>query len=70
MATDYPTTIHAPAASAPTVSERIAVCGVCGVQWQIQTISPPYADAKGCSFCDAPAKAITIINERSDRNVY
>lgn len=70
MATDYPTTIHAPAAAAPAVSERIAVCGVCGVQWQIQTTIPPYADAKGCSFCDAPANAITIINERSDRNVY
>ena len=69
MATDYPTTVHGPADSAPTVSERFAVCQVCHCQWQIQSTTPPYDDAKGCAFCDAPADAITIINERSDRNV-
>lgn len=68
MTTTYSTTVHAPAATAPTVSERVARCQVCHTEWQIQTLSPPYDDAQGCSFCDAPADAITIINERSDRN--
>jgi len=47
-----------PAATAPEVTDKVAHCAVCGVQWQIQ--SPTNADAKGCSFCNASEEAITI----------
>ena len=45
------------------VTELVAHCQVCGVQWVVQ--SPDRADAKGCSFCDAPAKAITVVSEKA-----
>ena len=50
-----------PAATAPFVTEQVAHCQVCGVQWQVRSDSG--ADTKGCSFCDAPASAITIVSE-------
>ena len=53
-------------APAPTlvsnVTELVAHCQVCGVQWVVQ--SPNRDDAKGCGFCDAPAKAITVVSEK------
>jgi len=58
----YSTWIHGPSASAPTVTDEVAICQVCGVQWQVR--SGDRADAKGCSFCGAPADAITIVSEK------
>jgi hypothetical protein len=55
------TDIHGPAATAPNVTGKYAVCEVCGTSWQIQ--SPNLDDARGCSFCDAPKEAITIHDE-------
>ena len=63
MSLVYSPTIHAPTTTAPTVSGKVAVCAVCGTQWQLQSTQPPYDDARGCSFCDAPQDAITIVNE-------
>jgi len=53
-----------PAATAPEQSEKVAHCEVCHTQWQVQSLDedPP----RGCAFCDAPAKAITIEYERPD----
>lgn len=54
-------------APAPTlvtnVTELVAHCQVCGVQWEVK--SPDRADAKGCSFCNAPARAITVVSEKA-----
>lgn len=55
-----------PAATAETVSEKVAHCKVCGTQWQIQSLDDEPADAQGCKFCDAPANAILIEHERPD----
>ena len=67
----YPTDVHGPADSAPTVSNKVAICNVCGVQWQLKGTKED--NAKGCAFCGAPAakesargSAITIINEAPD----
>lgn len=57
----YPTDIHGPSETARTQTNRYAKCQVCGFEWQIK--SPTNADAKGCSFCDAPEDAITILSE-------
>ena len=61
---EYPTDVYGPAALAPHVTHRYAVCRVCGVQWQIRSDSD--ADAQGCSFCNAPARAISIRSESPD----
>jgi len=45
------------------VTHLVAHCQVCGVQWQVQ--SPDRADAQGCSFCNAPARAITVVSEKA-----
>jgi len=63
MAT-YRTDICTAAANAPSVTYLYAKCQVCGVEWQVR--SPTRADAQGCSFCDAPAEAITVISEAAD----
>lgn len=47
-----------PTDSAPSVTDKYAKCRVCGVTWQVR--SPTNADAKGCSFCGAGEKAVTI----------
>ena len=48
----------------PNVTHKYAKCQVCGVTWAIRSGSN--ADAQGCSFCDAPANAISIISEKPD----
>ncbi len=63
MAT-YSTRICTPAATAPAVTNEYARCQVCGAQWQIK--SGNQDDAQGCSFCDAPKEAVTVINEAPD----
>jgi hypothetical protein len=50
-----------PADEAPTVTDEVAICQVCDTQWQVR--SGDRADAQGCSFCDAPASAITVVSE-------
>ena len=50
-----------PSDTAPVVTNKVAKCQVCGVQWQVK--SPNLDDARGCSFCDAPKEAITIVSE-------
>jgi hypothetical protein len=60
----YSTRVHGPADEAPGVTERFAHCQVCGAEWQIR--SETEADAEGCSFCDAPAGAVTVLSERPD----
>ena len=67
MAT-YRTDICTAAASAPTVTDKVAYCQVCGVSWQVK--SPTSADAKGCSFCGAPEEAITVVSEAADYAGY
>lgn len=54
----------APASEAPTVTHEYAKCQVCHTQWQVK--SPNRDDAQGCSFCDAPKEAITIVSEAPD----
>jgi hypothetical protein len=61
------TTMHGPAANAPTVSNKVGHCRVCKTQWQILSTQSPYDDAKGCSFCGSDRTAITIIDESPDR---
>ena len=53
-----------PADEAPPTTDLVARCNVCGVRWQVR--SPSRADAQGCSFCDAPASAVTVISEAAD----
>ena len=50
---------------APTVTGMVAKCQVCGVQWQVKGGSGHYDNAQGCSFCDAPAKAIVVTSEQN-----
>ncbi len=59
--TDVPRTCF-PAAEAPVTTGLYARCQVCGVQWQVHG-APPYDNVQGCSFCDAPASAITVLSE-------
>ncbi len=58
------TRIYGPSATAGTPTYLVAVCQVCGVQWQVRSESG--ADAKGCAFCGAPEEAITIVSEAPD----
>ena len=60
--TNYPTDVHGPAASAPGVTDKVCHCQVCGVEWA----SRGDADQEGCSFCNAPAIAITVVSEAPD----
>lgn len=53
-----------PESEAPAVTNLLAKCQVCGAEWQIQ--SPNRDDARGCSFCNAPARAIIITSEAPD----
>ena len=62
--TTYRTDVCAPAASAPRVTNKVCVCRVCGAQWQMRSENGD--DAKGCSFCDAPAEAVVIVSEAPD----
>lgn len=55
------TRIHGPSSSAPRTTELVARCQVCGVQWQVW--GDPPTNTKGCAFCGAPEKAITVISE-------
>lgn len=64
--TTYPTDMHGPSDTARAQTNKVARCQVCGAQWQIQSAASPPADAQGCGFCDAPAKAIVIISEAPD----
>lgn len=63
MATNYPTTMHGPAASAPQVSNKVAKCQVCRFERAIQTMEEPYTELAGCPFCGAPASAQTLLDE-------
>ena len=60
--TNYPTDIHIASDNAPTTTGKVARCQVCGVEWQVRSGSN--ADAQGCSFCNAPARAIRIRSEK------
>lgn len=66
MATTYPTTMHGPAATAPTVSNKVAQCLVCRFQRAIMTMEEPYTEMQGCPFCDAPASAQILLDESPD----
>ena len=48
-----------PADAAPSVTEKVCHCQVCGVEWA----SRGDADQQGCSFCGAGAEAIIVENE-------
>lgn len=61
MAT-YSTKICTDDDNAPSVTDRVCVCQCCGVTWA----SRGPASEKGCSFCGAPANAITIVSEAPD----
>jgi len=52
---------YAPSAQAPPGTEEVAHCAVCGAQWMVR--SENRDDARACSFCDAPEKAIAIVSE-------
>jgi len=53
-----------PADETPHLTHKYAKCQVCGVTWAIR--SDAGTDAQGCSFCDAPANAVTVISEKPD----
>lgn len=53
-----------PDSEVPHLTHKYAKCAVCGVTWAIR--SEDNADAQGCSFCDAPARAVTVISEKPD----
>jgi hypothetical protein len=57
----YPTDIHGPAATAPEVTGKYAVCDLCGTQWQIKSFVN--TDAQGCQFCGADKSAVHIFRE-------
>jgi hypothetical protein len=58
---NYPTDVYGPADSAPKVTGIVAVCKVCGFEWQVRSFAG--TDAKGCGFCGAPEEAIRTYNE-------
>lgn len=51
-----------PANAAPGVTEEVCICQVCHTQWA----SRGQADREGCSFCGAPADAVTVVSEAPD----
>jgi hypothetical protein len=51
------TTMHGPADRAPAVSNIVAHCNVCGVEWAVR--GDFNNSARGCAFCDAPPEAIS-----------
>lgn len=53
------TTMHRPAATAPTVTGEYAQCAVCGVRWQVHGD----ADTAGCVFCGASGAAVSVKSE-------
>ena len=55
------TTMHGPADSAPSVSNIVAHCNVCGVTWAVGGDFD--TSTRGCAFCDAPAEALTYTSE-------
>jgi hypothetical protein len=55
------TKIHGPADSAPSVSNIIAHCKVCGVEWAVS--GDFNNNVRGCAFCDAPAEALSYTQE-------
>lgn len=60
----YSTTMHGPAASAPTVTGLYAVCAVCGAQWQILgSEDGQTTDDLACRWCGAPAEAVAVHSE-------
>lgn len=61
MANEW-TRMHGPATSAPAVTCLVALCKVCGQQWQVH--GDPPTNTAGCAFCDAPAAAIQVLSER------
>lgn len=48
-----------------TPTYKVAHCKVCSAQWQVHG-EPPYDNAQGCPFCDAPADAIRLETEKPD----
>lgn len=59
--TTYPTDMHGPFSEARVQTNEVAHCNVCKFQWQVR--SPNRDDAKGCPFCGAPERAISIQSE-------
>ena len=57
----YPTDIHGPSGDARETTGEVARCAVCGIEWQVRSFDR--ADAKGCSFCGADERAISIHDE-------
>lgn len=55
------TKIHGPADQAPNVTNLVAHCRVCKVQWQV--LSHDDADTLGCHFCNAGPDAVYTVNE-------
>ena len=51
-----------PADAAPATTDEVCICQVCDVQWA----SMGQADKDGCSFCGAPADAVTTVSEAPD----
>jgi len=39
----------------------VAHCACCGGQWQVKSVNMD--DAKGCPWCGAAEKAITVVSE-------
>ena len=60
----YPTDIHGPAADARATTGEVARCSVCNTEWQIRSFERE--DAKGCPFCQADERAITIHDESNE----
>lgn len=59
--TNEPTWIHLPSSQAPSMTDEVAICAVCHAQWQVR--SENRDDARGCPFCGAPERAISIHSE-------
>jgi len=60
MAT-YSTDIHGPSGDARETTGEVARCSVCDTEWQVRSFDR--TDAKGCPFCQAGEKAISIHDE-------
>jgi hypothetical protein len=54
------TRMHGPSDSAPSVTNQVAKCEVCGATWAVRGA---VANEQGCAFCDAPESAIRLVSE-------
>jgi hypothetical protein len=55
----------------PNVTNKYAICRVCGIQWEVKSFATPPTDALACNFCgagnDGDKDAVVVKDESPDK---